>query len=93
MLAYITALRVLWIGYASCDTARGACLAVNVIKTFMGDGCPEFAFTENKVGYPIWLKLKWGVAIASRALDVWTSCRNGFNGDLVSRKDHDPASL
>ena len=88
LLAYRTSLRVSWVGYASFDTTRGAYLAVKVIETFLGDRHPGYACTEKNDEDPTWLKLKWGVAIASRALD-WSSCRNGFDGGLVSQISHD----
>ena len=81
-------MRVSWAGYASFDTTRGAYLAVKVIETFLGDRHPGYACTEKNDEDPTWLKLKWGVAIASRALD-WSSCRNGFDGGLVSQISHD----
>ncbi|CAM9309409.1 unnamed protein product [Laminaria digitata] len=38
--------------------------------------------TEKTGGDPTWLKLKWGVAIASPSLDAWTAVKNGFQVDL-----------
>eukprot|EP00904_Undaria_pinnatifida_P011040 jgi/Undpi1/7066/HiC_scaffold_21.g09540.m1 len=79
LVTYLKTLADDWIGHAAYDTAYGAFLAVNVVKTFMGENYPGYTIDHDSNEEPLWLRLKWGVAIASRALDVWTSCRHGID--------------
>ena len=85
LVTYVKELHTRWAGHAEYDNTRGACLAVEVITMFWGDRCPSYVDTTGKVGGdPAWLKLKWGVAIASRALDAWTAAKNNLQVDAVS---------
>ena len=85
-MAYLNTFADDWIGHAACDTAYGASLAVDVVKTFMGKNFTGYAIGDDDDEEPLWLRLKWGVAIASRALDVWTSCRHRNDDASVRRR-------
>ena len=55
-------------GLVEYETTCGARLGVEVITTFRGDRCSSYEGPNSKDGDdPTWLKLKWGVAIASPA--------------------------
>ena len=85
LVEYIRQLSSSWVGHAEYDTTCGARLGVEVITTFWGDRCPSYVGPNSKDGDdPTWLKLKWGVAIASRSLDAWTAAKNNFSVDAVS---------
>lgn len=86
LVTYLKTLANDWIGHAAYDTAYGAFLAVNVVKTFMGENYAGYTIDHDGNKDPLWLRLKWGVAIASRALDVWTSCRHGIDDTSVKRR-------
>lgn len=88
-MAYITELRETWNGHTEHDSSRGAHLALEVVKVFWGDLCTGYRGTEKEGEDPVWLKLKWGVAIASRALDAWTAASNGFEVDMVRHQRRD----
>lgn len=86
MVVYTKSLRAKWTGHDDFDTTRGAYLAVEAVRMFWGDKCPGYVGTEGEGEDPAWLKLKWGVAIASRSLDAWAAARNGFDVDMVSHR-------
>lgn len=73
-----------WSGRDDSDTAFGASLAVDVVKTLQGNVAEAAATEENSDVEPMWLKLKWGIAIAARALDVWSARTNNCSLDMVS---------
>ena len=83
LVTYVKTLKASWKDYPDYDTTRSAFLVVEVVKMFSGDEYVGCVGTEKTGGGPTWLKLKWGVAIASRTLDAWTAAKNGFQVDMV----------
>lgn len=87
MIDYIEEKRDRWSAHDSDEgTEFGASLAVEVVQTLRGGDRPNVAQRETPDGEPEWLKLKWGIAIAARALDACSASANGYGGDMVRRR-------
>lgn len=82
-----------WHGHEEGDAAFGVSLAVCVVTTLLGLPAADGA-TEQRQGSrgrgeaglePHWLQLKWGVAVVSRAFDVWSAFAHGLPQEDVVR--------
>ena len=64
--------------------SHGVSLALDVVRTLRGPrkvGC-DLGIEDG--GEPLWLHLKWGIALAARALDVRSAPANLPVADMVS---------
>ena len=84
---YIEELQAKWIGVPAADEAKhGTSLAVDIVRTLLGPGDKGYreGEEEKKGQDPLWRRLKWGVAIAARALDVWSAPPDLSDKNMVS---------
>ncbi|CAM9450533.1 unnamed protein product, partial [Laminaria digitata] len=69
---------------AQPTTEFGVSMAVGVVRTLRGRSKKGGPLIEGARGdKPLWLKLKWGMVIAARALDVFAASRDMDEADLV----------
>ncbi|CAM9189562.1 unnamed protein product [Laminaria digitata] len=68
---------------AQSTTEFGISLAVGVVRTLRGRSKSGSLIQGKRGGKPLWLKLKWGMTIAARALDVFAAPRGMDEADLV----------
>ena len=84
LVCYIDKL-ITWGGLqAGQGDAYGTSLAVRVVQALLGPEKAGNRRRQKKGGEPLWLRLKWGIAIASRAFDVWSAPSSLPNVDMVS---------
>lgn len=86
LISYVKKKKDSWSRRDERDANFGASLAVDVVKTLSGGDCPKEACEGKPHGEPEWLRLKWGIAIAARALDVCSARVNTYCGDMVSQR-------
>lgn len=91
-ISYVRELQGAWHGRDAGDSAFGVSLAVGVVTTLLGppevdggmDEKERLEGEEEEGQEPQWLQLKWGVAVVSRAFDVWSAFKHGLpHGDVV----------
>lgn len=92
-VGYVRELEEAWHGRDADDPAFGVSLAVGVVTTLLGPPEVSGAMDEKEAlerpeeeGLdPQWLQLKWGVAVVSRAFDVWAAFEHGLPQEDVVR--------
>lgn len=89
LLALVNSAEAEWKGRRVDDQAHGMKLAVSVVRILMGPSIvdvPEMRRGVELGNEPDWLRLKWGLVIASRSLDVLEAQSMGLEGEaLVSQ--------
>ena len=87
LIDYIKEKRDRWSAHDNDEgTEFGASLAVEVVQTLRGGDRSNVGPGETPDIEPEWLKLKWGIAIAARALDVCSASGNSYGGDMVRKR-------
>lgn len=86
LISFVRTQQNSWSGREDSDTDFGVSLAVDVITTLQGKDTQAGAKAGKSNGEPMWLKLKWGMAVASRALDVWSARVNNCTVDMVNER-------
>ena len=85
MVSYVDALKSKWRGVPTHQKlAHGVSLALDVVRTLLGPSKVESGLGIEDGSEPLWLQLKWGIALAARALDVRSAPANLPVADMVS---------
>lgn len=85
LISYVDGLKASWGRIdAAGATAHGISLAVDVVQTFLGPLRADYNPDQEEGDEPLWRRLKWGTAIAARALDVWSARSDLSPNDMVS---------
>lgn len=87
-LGYIDGLMDKWSG-RDADESFGINLAVAVVRQLRGPSTVNVTEMRHNVelgGEPEWLRLKWGLVIVSRGLDVLEAQTNGLEGKALVRQ-------
>ena len=85
MVSYVDALKSKWRGVPTHQKlAHGVSLALDVVRTLRGPSKVGCGLGIEDGSEPLWLQLKWGIALAARALDVRSAPANLPVADMVS---------
>lgn len=79
-IAYVDELKLTW---DNQEPEHGISLAVSVVRELRGPSKAGCGRDQEKGREPAWLELKWGIALAARALDVKTAPTNLPSADMV----------
>lgn len=80
-IAYVDELKLTW---DDPEPEHGISLAVSVVRELRGPSKAGRGLDQEDGREPAWLELKWGIALAARALDVKTAPKNLPAADMVS---------
>lgn len=85
-LGFVRDQRAAWKTPDASPDVFGFKMAARVVRVFANDPVTkeEVVDAAQSSGEELWLKLKWGMALVGRAIDLSWACDNSYSGETVS---------